>query len=83
MQTEKIAVSLEKYISEPKRKPRLKEATRQLTEQQIQKFLKCRDCQNNPALYIRVGKGKKRRDVGVCAADWVRIADTVLGWKGE
>jgi len=77
-------VNLEKYIGEPKRKKHhFKDATRRISEQQIQKLLKCKDCQEHPVLYIQVATGKKRRQVGICAKDWEGMADTVIGWNGE
>ncbi len=76
---------LTKYISFPKRRyHKLKEATRQITRQQIAKLQACKECQAHPVLYIRVKLSKRdKRDIGVCAADWERLSDTVIGWSGE
>jgi hypothetical protein len=79
MQTKQLSIQPIEYISEPRRKPHLKQATRQITKQQIDRLKQCPRCQSKPVVYIKV----KKELVGVCGEDWVRLADTVLGWSGQ
>lgn len=55
------------------------DVTRQITSEQIAKFLKCSECLQKPVVVIQF----KKSCVGVCAKDWIKLSDTVIGWSGE
>jgi hypothetical protein len=55
------------------------DVTRQITADQIAKFLSCKECNSKPVVFFSSGK----RCVGVCRRHWVSLADTVTGWSGE
>lgn len=79
MQATEIRIIGPEFIGEHKRRQRIEDATRQITRQQIDKLLQCPRCQSKPIIYLMFKKEK----VGVCADDWERLADTVLGWSGS
>jgi hypothetical protein len=55
------------------------DVTRQITAEQVAKFLACKDCQVKPVVSFQF----KKRLVGVCVRHWIGLADTVIGWSGE
>lgn len=65
------------------------DVTRQITPEQISKFLQCPDCKNgskeNPiqvSIQFKTTKGE-RRCVTICQKHWTVLAPTVVGWSGE
>ena len=76
-----LYADIEKYIRNAER-GRLplthdgKDVTRQITQEQVQKFLDCSQCQTNPVVFFPWKKGT----VGLCAKCWSGLADTVIGW---
>ncbi len=54
------------------------DVTRQITQAQVAKFQVCKKCQAKPVVFFPWKKGK----VGVCADDWVKLSETVIGWSG-
>jgi hypothetical protein len=54
------------------------DVTRQITSEQIGRFLKCSECIHKPVVVIQF----KKSYVGVCAKDWIKLSDTVIGWEG-
>ena len=55
------------------------DVTRQITAEQVAKFLECKDCQMKPVVSFQF----KKRFVGVCGRHWCGLAETVIGWSGE
>lgn len=53
--------------------------TRQITVEQVAKFLECKECQAKPIVSFLF----KKRLVGVCGRHWSGLADTVIGWSRE
>ena len=51
--------------------------SRRITDEQISKFLACPECVSNPAVFLSVGK----KCVSVCARDWAKLSETVIGWS--
>lgn len=58
--------------------------SRPLNAMRLAEYHKCKDCQMAPVIYLqyKTAKGDKRQ-VGVCAHHWERLADTVIGWSGD
>jgi hypothetical protein len=79
MDSAEIRIIGPELIAGSKRRPRIKDVTRQITKAQVAKLLSCPKCQSDPDVYIMV----KNQKVGVCSDDWARLADTVLGWSGK
>ena len=82
-------MEIEKYLknSERGRLPMANDGadvTRPITEEQVQKFLECEDCQEHPVVYFNFKAAKsKPLCVGVCAVHWIRLSDTVIGWSDD
>ncbi|MCW4008341.1 MAG: hypothetical protein NWF09_06635 [Candidatus Bathyarchaeota archaeon] len=82
------ADTLEKYIiSDERDLPMLHtgaDISRPLNAMRLAEYHKCKDCLTLPVLYIqyKTEKGHKRQ-VGLCERHWGRLADTVIGWKGD
>ncbi|MGA2682727.1 MAG: hypothetical protein ABSF44_13115 [Candidatus Bathyarchaeia archaeon] len=64
------------------------DVTRPITDEQVQKFLECEECQSNPVVFFQFNskrglKGKKGTTlcVGLCAQHWIKLSDTVIGWS--
>ena len=54
------------------------DVTRQITAEQVAKFLECKDCQVKPIVSFQF----KKRLVGLCGRHWGGLAETVIGWSG-
>lgn len=52
------------------------DVSRPLTQEQIDKFLKCHQCCSDPKVYICF----KKNQVGVCERHWNSLAEIVIGW---
>ena len=55
------------------------DVTRQITADQVAKFLSCKDCKSKPVVSFSF----KKCCVGLCTRHWIRLSDTVIGWSGE
>lgn len=80
----KAQQELDKYLrnAERGRLPLLhdgRDVTRQITQEQVEKFLKCSQCQTKPVVFLTWKKGL----VGLCAKDWTGLSDTVIGWHSD
>jgi hypothetical protein len=57
------------------------DVTRPITERQVKKFLSCQECQKKPVVFFQFQVAKnKQQCVGLCAAHWIKLSDTVIGW---
>ena len=79
--TDKRQQTIEKFMrnSERGRLPVFNvgaDMTRQITNEQMAKFLACDECVSNPAVFLKIGKKR----VSVCARDWAKLSDMVIGW---
>ena len=59
------------------------DVTREITAEQVQKLLACKDCQVKLPLKPHAFLQIKKQRIGVCAKHWESLADTVTGWSGE
>ena len=60
------------------------DVTRQITVEQVAKFLACKDCQVEPKVFLQIKTAKGNKQcVGLCGRCWEGLAETVIGWNGE
>lgn len=71
------------------------DVTRQITSEQMSKFLECEVCLSKPVVFVpckkdylaalpKLLKAKvKSCQVGICAKHWIDLSDTVIGWREQ